>query len=320
MVPIVPKPVNPVIPNAPGRVPEIAPEPAPAPKPEPKPEPAPAPKPADPQPATPACKRTGDDCASDGIYTFSDVNYPKKGRILQQKLKDVVGKNKAESHDYSKALEKYHIKDTKNTGPQVDKEVKPFFKDNGIDMGNVLDRDTSFTRYEVYGTTDEDKLAKGRLSVADVFISVKHKAMIPTRLFRNNDKLYDFPVSERLPMSEILVHLWMKAVKEGKAEYNVDISAGDLEKIIGMEVKNADTKAIVSKAQQEVGGNKDTFTVRPQDEAAFSAFAASSSGVSKFHMLIDHNGALELKDLQPTKIDVTTREQLPIIIWTLGRP
>ncbi len=86
-----------------------------------------------------------------------------------------------------------------------------------------------------------------------------------------------------------------------------------------MEVNNGDAKAIVSKAQQEVGGNKDICTVTPQNEAVYSAFGASSSGVSNFNVLIDHSSASELKNLQPTQIDVTTLGNLPIELDDLNR-
>lgn len=148
-------------------------------------------------------------------------------------------------------------------------------------------------------------------------MSVKHKAILCLRLNKEEGSLYDFPPEERLPMSEFLSHLWKRAVKEGKANYGIEIKEGDLKKIGDMKVDNPDTKAIVAKAKQDVDDNKATFYVKPENERAFEAFAASSTGVSKLFMLIDHNSAKELNYLKPIRIDVTTLDELPVVLWTL---
>ena len=224
-----------------------------------------------------------------------------------------------ESHNYETAEKNYTITPMKHTAPQLGSEVQGFFKQQGIDMGNILNRDHSWTKYQVYGTKEPAEIADGELSVVEVYISVKHKAILPTRTFRNDDKLYKFPPEKRLPMSEFFFQLWKNCVKDGKADYGVEVNIGDLEKVIILDVDNAETKAIVSKAQQVLGDNKQIFSIKPQDETAFNAFAASSSGVSTFHMLADHNGVAELKNLQPSQVDVAKFNKLPVIDRTLSR-
>lgn len=307
IVPIFPKPVDLGVPNAHGRMPEIAPEPAPV------------PKPADSKPAAPACKRADNGCVPDNTYTFSGTNFVEKGRLLREKVQGVLGKNVAINHKYDTEKERYTIKAETHASPIIGNTVEGFFKQQGIDMGRFNTRDNSWTRYEVHGTNDKKKVGQYQ-SAVDVYVSVKHKAMIPQRLFRNDDALYDhIPLAERLPMSEWLFQLWKRAVGEGHADYGVQINVGDLQKIIGKDVGNPEAKAIVFKAQQEVGGNAQTFTVKPEDEAAFNAMSSSSSGVSKWNMLHDHNGAAELNNLKPVQIDVTTKDALPMLVWTFSR-
>ena len=302
IIPVAPKPVDPIAPNAPDRPPAIAPEPVIV------------PKPADPKPPVP-CKRADNGGCAPSAYTFSGTDWAEKGRLLRDKVQGVMGQNIAKDHDYSNAIERYFIRVDKKQSLQIDSSVEGFYKQQGIDMGHFINRDSSWTRYQVHGTRDPAKV-RDQPPAVDVYISVKYKAMISQRLFRANDKLYNFPASERLPMSEFLFQLWKDAVHNGHADYGVQIGVGDLLKVVGKDVANADAKAIVAKAQQDVGGGAKTFTIKPENTAAFNAFSSSSSGVSKFNMLLDHNGNAELNNLKPVQIDVSTQEEMPIIVWT----
>jgi len=152
-----------------------------------------------------------------------------------------------------------------------------------------------------------------------VYFSVKHMAIIPQRTFKDGSEMYDdaIPLKERLPISEWFFQLWKRDVQDGEKDHGVKINVGDLEKLIVMEVANSEAKEIVFKAQQEVGGNAaKTFTVKPQDEAAFNALSYSSTGISSWIMVFDHAGVAELRNLKPVQIDVTTAGELPIVAWT----
>lgn len=309
IIPVFPKPVAVGVPNVPGRMPDIAPEPVPV------------PKPADPKPAAPACKRADNACAPGNTYTFSGKDYVEKGRALRERVQGVLGKNEARDHNYQIEKPRYYIKIDTHAELQIDSRVEEFVKEQGIDVGkNFLSRPRVWTRYQVYGVGKATEV-RDRSSVVDVYVSVKDKVMVPKRLFRNDDELYDknLPLKDRLPMSEWLFQLWKRAVQDGEKDYKVKIDVGDLHKIIGIDVANADAKAILFKAQREVGHNAPTFTIKPQDEAAFDALSYSSSGISKMNMLYDHSGATELNNLKPVQIDVSTQETLPMIVWTYGR-
>ncbi|KAL2008389.1 hypothetical protein VTN00DRAFT_8371 [Thermoascus crustaceus] len=313
----IPKPIDPGLPNVPGRMPEIPPEPAPAPKPAPKPapepKPAPAPKPADPKPAGPACKRAGGPCPEpgDAEYTFSGRNYPEKGRELQAALKDGGGRK---VKDWGNLVDntKFKMQITEKTAPQLSNEVRSFLNGHGLKMGHFMNPDRSWTRYEIFGKAD-----KSQPSVVDVYISTDQKAMLHMRRFRDNDKLWDIPKEERPHMSEFIFQLWRKAM-EGKG------NVGDLKKIVSMDIDNTATQEIIKKAKEDIVGKgpeadeTTAFTVKPQNEPAFSALSASSSGVSNYNMLIDHIGPSEFNHLKPIQADVSTAEQKPAMIWTFG--
>lgn len=309
IVPIVPRPVGVGVPNAPGRMPEIAPEPIPV------------PKPADPKPATPACKRADSVCAPDHTYTFSGIDYARKGQVLRERVQGAIHDGKVTDHNYDKEVGRYTMQIEPHAKIQLGNEFESFFKQHGIDMGNVFTRPTTWTRYQIHGTKDAKKISKNAPAV-DVYVSVRDKAMIAARLFKNDpeNELYDIPEAERLPMSEWLFQLWKKAVQDGQADYGVHINVGDLQKIFGKDISNPDTKAIIEKAQKDVYGNAQDFTIKPQDEATFNALSYSSSGISKWYMVGDHNSAAELNKLVPVQVDVTTVEKnWPMMVWTLSR-
>ncbi|KAG2024615.1 hypothetical protein GB937_003807 [Aspergillus fischeri] len=194
-------------------------------------------------------------------------------------------------------------------------------ENTGISMGkSFFDKDPSWTRYEVWGATKQDPNLP---TVAEVYVSVKHRAILANRLFRDNNDLYKngLELKDRLPMAEWLFQSWKKAVAEGKADYGVDVKLSDLKFIVGTDVGNDEAKAIVRKAQQEVGGNNVRFTVRASDGQPFEALAASSSGKSKYYMLADHNGPSELNKLVPQRAEISLEDEggTPAIAWILGR-
>lgn len=210
---------------------------------------------------------------------------------------------------------------TKKTMPVVDQKISEWMKENvGIDLGNILDKDTSWTRYEVWGKLEPEPNLP---TVADVFVSVKHQAILAKRLFRENENLYTpgFQLKDRLPMSEWIFQLWKKAVAEGKADYGIDVKLSDLKVIVGTDVDNPAASKIIPKVQQGVGDNKASFTVKASDGEPFEALAASSSGKSKYYMLTDHNGPSELNKLEPQKAEISLEDQggKPAIAWILGR-
>ncbi|EAW12197.1 uncharacterized protein ACLA_061590 [Aspergillus clavatus NRRL 1] len=306
--PVIPKPVVPEAPigKPPPRTPQIEPVPVPVPKPKPKP------------PVQQPCKRTG---TCDQAYTIFNVNYPEKGRILINNLRENNRHPKTDSHNFATVEKKYKLMATKKTMPIVDQKISEWMKENvGIDLGNILDKDTSWTRYEVWGKLEPEPNLP---TVADVFVSVKHQAILAKRLFRENENLYTpgFQLKDRLPMSEWIFQLWKKAVAEGKADYGIDVKLSDLKVIVGTDVDNPAASKIIPKVQQGVGDNKASFTVKASDGEPFEALAASSSGKSKYYMLTDHNGPSELNKLEPQKAEISLEDQggKPAIAWILGR-
>ncbi|GIK03554.1 hypothetical protein Aspvir_007626 [Aspergillus viridinutans] len=307
--PVIPKPVIPEAPvgKPPGRTPQIDPVPVPVPKPKPE------------SPVQQPCKRTG---TCDQGYTISNVNYAEKGRILINNLRENNQHPKTDDHNFAQAEGEYSVKATKKTTPILGSKLSLWIKENmGISMGSsIFDKDSSWTRYEVWGATNPEPNLP---TVAEVYVSVKHRAILANRLFRDNNNLYQngLKPKDRLPMSEWIFQSWKKAVAEGKADYGVDVKLSDLKVFVVTDVTNPEARAIVGKAQQGVGGNKIRFTVRASDGEPFEALAASSSGKSKYYMLADHNGPSELNRLVPQKAEISLEDEggLPAIAWSLGR-
>jgi hypothetical protein len=219
----------------------------------------------------------------------------------------------------------YSVKATKKTLPILGSKISLWMKENmGISMGkSIFEKDSSWTRYEVWGASRATMRDPNLPTVAEVYVSVKHRAILANRLFRENDKLYPngLELEDRLPMSVWIFQSWKKAVAEGKTDYGVDVKLSDLKVIVGTDVDNQEAKAIVAKAQQEVGGNNVRFTVRASDGEPFEALAASSSGKSKYYMLADHNGPSELNKLVPQRAEISLEDDggAPAIAWILGR-
>ncbi|GFG00378.1 hypothetical protein IFM61392_01364 [Aspergillus lentulus] len=249
------------------------------------------------------CKRTG---TCDQGYTISNVNYAEKGRVLVNNLRENNQHPETDDHNFAEAEKKYSVKAIKKTSPILGSKISLWMKENmEISMGkSIFEKGSSWTRYEVWGATKPDPTIP---TVAEVYVSVKHRAILANRLFRENDKLYKngLELKDRLPMPD----------------YGVDVKLSDLKVIVGTDVDNAEAKAIVAKAQQEVGGNNVRFTVRASDGEPFEALAASSSGKSKYYMLADHNGPSELNKLVPQKAKISLEDDggLPAITWILGR-
>ncbi|KAF2203635.1 hypothetical protein GQ43DRAFT_478861 [Delitschia confertaspora ATCC 74209] len=269
-----------------------------------------------PQPKAAACKRWDKRC--EGDITFDAVNYSEKGRKLQTDLDKAIANPKDNNHNYeSEISRRYSIKVEEHSNPNLDRKVQTWFKsgidkDLRVDFGDVLNRDTSFTRYQVYGMKNPEG---STLSIVDVQISVKHRVIIPSRLFRNGkyiDPHYkDIPEKERMVMSEHIYQLWIRAIREQKVEYP-NVKPQDLRMIIGVDVDNGVAKQIINEiSKRHNGANTITLT---EKQPEFAALASSSSGVSKFRMLMDHAG--DMGKLKPVRVDVNLQNSFPVVVWS----
>ncbi|KAF2204501.1 hypothetical protein GQ43DRAFT_151897 [Delitschia confertaspora ATCC 74209] len=269
-----------------------------------------------PQPKAAACKRWDKRC--EGDITFDAVNYSEKGRTLQTDLDKAIANPKDNDHKYETEISRrYSIQVEKKSNPNLDGKIQKWFKsgidkDLRIDFGDILRRDDSFTRYQVYGMKNHDGTTP---SIVDVQISVKHRAIIPSRLFRNgkqSDPLYkDIPENERMVMSEHIYQLWTRAIREQKAEYP-NVKPQDLRMIIGVDVDNGAAKEIINEITKRHNGAKAITLTEKQPE--FAALASSSSGVSKFRMLMDHAG--DMGKLKPVRVDINLQNSLPVVVWS----
>ncbi|KAK2810632.1 hypothetical protein FQN49_008523, partial [Arthroderma sp. PD_2] len=279
------------------------------------------------------------DCGSSEGYSFSGIDYTAKGERLQSLVKDSVGKDVKNDHDFNNVKQRYTIQVDDKSFPPYGREMKDIYKEVGLDTGtNLLYPPLKWRKYQVFGIRKKDKaedgtdetkdVTRGRDSAVEAYFSIEDKAIVRQRFYKREkentkpgDEIYDkeLPASERLEMSEWTFQLRKDTVNEAR-ERNIDINIGDLEKVLVQDIENKDTQDIIFKAQKDVGGGKNHFTVTPDHPEAFNGLSASSAGVSNFRMLADHNSPSEFNGLVPTKALVFVDDRShPMVAWIFTR-
>ena len=268
-------------------------------------------------------KRAGDNDCNDH-YVFHGKDFTEKGK---QAYHQAVTSKTTNDHDYAQKKKNYHIDSQPKKDLAVELGLKELFKERGIPLKKnaLMDGDKSWTKFEVWGTDDPDhKDIENKQTVMEIWVSVKHKAMVRKRAYKNVESLYKkgFPMNDRIAISEFMWQCWKAAVADAKKDCNIDVKESDLQNGFVTNVQNPEAEKILTQVHKDVANGKNVFKI-PSDDPAYTALMYASAGHGLVYMIKDHNagdqlGGIKIKEIYLQRSDTGHDGGEPAVVFGMG--
>lgn len=270
-------------------------------------------------------KRAAEDGCSDSNYVFNGKDFTAKGN---QAYEQAVTSTTTNDHEYAQKVKNYHVDAKAKKDLEVEPGLNELFKERGIPLRKsaLMSGDKSWTKFDVWGTDDQThNNLENRQTVMEIWVSVKHKAMVRKRAYKNDESLYKkgFPMNDRIAISEFMWQCWKAAVADATKDYNIHVKESDLQNVFVTNVQNKEAETILLKAHDSVAGGKNVFEI-PSGDPAYNALMYASAGHGLVYMMKDHNvanqlGGIKIKEIYSQRSDTAgDANGEPAVVFGLG--